>query len=261
MDIYTPLEEAKEEIWRRWNDQALKEKVTRFLGDIPVVFQAGPRACYDRNVISPNNEFIEFLSLSRTTHLKPLGFEYFADKFVSGNIDKYYLGIMPFHKGVNRKNQRIYQYKRIIDFNKFDGKSFKNITTLWGENLIDFHHRLISMKSLAIDKYDASLWLMLNGGNASDYYLKSLALFICHGILFDNYDEGEEEEFDRQVVFPAIKEITKLFHHKPLIIRLLPPGEAYDLWCYSYPGEIEQEVIRCLPESAVKESSGHHQEG
>jgi hypothetical protein len=247
MEIYTPLEEAKEEIWRRWNVQTLKEKVTKFLGDIPGVFQSGPRACYDRNIISPNNELIEFLSLSCTTHLKPLGFEYFADKFVSKNIDKYYLSIMPFHKGVNRKNQRMYQYRRIIDFNKFDGKSFKNITTLWGENLVDFHHRLISMKSLAIDQYDASSWYRLNGMKASNYYLKFLALFICHGILFENYDAGEEEEeFDKQVVFPAIEEITTIFHLKPLIIRLLPPKEAYDLWCYSYSGEIEKEVIRCL---------------
>ena len=246
MEIYTPLEEAKEKIWRRWNDQALKEQVTRFLGDIPVVFQAGPRACYDRNVISPNNEFIEFLSLSSTTHLKPLGFEYIADKFVSNNMDKYYLGIMPFLKGLNRKNQRIYQYRRIIDHNKFNGESFKNVATIWGENIVDFHHRLISIKLLAIDQYDASSWLMLNGKKASDYYLKFLALFICHGILFDNYDGGEEEEFDRQVVFPAIGEITKIFHLKPLIVQLLPTGEAYDLWCYSYSGEIEQEVLRCL---------------
>jgi hypothetical protein len=31
-DIYTPLEEAKEEIQRRWEDKELKKKVEEYLG-------------------------------------------------------------------------------------------------------------------------------------------------------------------------------------------------------------------------------------
>ena len=38
-EIYTSLEEAKEEVWKRWEDQKLKEKVVEFMGDIPPVLQ------------------------------------------------------------------------------------------------------------------------------------------------------------------------------------------------------------------------------
>jgi hypothetical protein len=35
-NFYTPLSEAKREIWRRWNDKALRKKVEEFLdGDVP----------------------------------------------------------------------------------------------------------------------------------------------------------------------------------------------------------------------------------
>ena len=36
MSIYTPLEEAKKEIWRRWNDKELRKKIDDFSkNDIP----------------------------------------------------------------------------------------------------------------------------------------------------------------------------------------------------------------------------------
>ena len=55
--IYTPLEEAKEEIWRRWNDKALRKKVEEFLGgDIPDLFKKKPCAVLARSVVSPNFE-------------------------------------------------------------------------------------------------------------------------------------------------------------------------------------------------------------
>jgi len=35
-EIYTPLSVAKKEIWKRWNDKALRKKVEDFLGgDLP----------------------------------------------------------------------------------------------------------------------------------------------------------------------------------------------------------------------------------
>lgn len=37
LGIYTPLSVAKEEIWKRWNDQELKKKVEDFLGIRDVV--------------------------------------------------------------------------------------------------------------------------------------------------------------------------------------------------------------------------------
>jgi hypothetical protein len=61
MDIYTPIEEAKEEIWRRWNDPALQKKVPDYLGSIPECFQREPRAVLFRNIASPDIEFHHFV--------------------------------------------------------------------------------------------------------------------------------------------------------------------------------------------------------
>ena len=42
--IYTSLEEAKEEVWRRWNDKELRAKVEESLGgDVPEVFRDEPK--------------------------------------------------------------------------------------------------------------------------------------------------------------------------------------------------------------------------
>ncbi|MCX6901895.1 MAG: hypothetical protein NTW03_00125 [Verrucomicrobia bacterium] len=41
-DLYTPLEEAKKEIWERWNNAALRQSVAELLGGIPEPFQKPP---------------------------------------------------------------------------------------------------------------------------------------------------------------------------------------------------------------------------
>jgi hypothetical protein len=42
--MYSTLEEAKEEIWRRWNDASLREKAAEFLGEVPEALRNGPCA-------------------------------------------------------------------------------------------------------------------------------------------------------------------------------------------------------------------------
>jgi hypothetical protein len=39
VDLYTTVEEAREEIWKRWNDENLRKEVEQFLGEIPEVFK------------------------------------------------------------------------------------------------------------------------------------------------------------------------------------------------------------------------------
>lgn len=83
MDIYTPIEEARKEIWRRWHDDALKKEIDQFLGDIPKALAEEPRAVLPRHVIGLDNELIRFLSLAKEVGLKPLGWEYQKDIFVA----------------------------------------------------------------------------------------------------------------------------------------------------------------------------------
>jgi hypothetical protein len=263
MDIYTPLEEAKEEIWRRWNDKVLREEVAQFLGDIPGVCHSKPRAYLFRNVASPNNECGKFLELARTINLKPIVGEYLDDKFVSMNSDKLSLARMAFFQGWNKNREAIIRHRCVIDCTAFDGISFKEIKTLWGEELIAFLRRLFLLNSLQIELFDISPWVRVNGSSIVNIYQQYLALFICHGVLFEEFITNEAEKvFYNTIVLPAFKKVRMIFGRKPIIVSLTNTRNLSTYkYCLCYPGEIEQEVIRCLSESAVKESSGHHHEG
>lgn len=70
MDIYTPIEEARKEIWRRWHDDALKKEIDRYPGDTPKILTAEPRAVLPRHVIGLDSELIRFLSLAKEVGLK-----------------------------------------------------------------------------------------------------------------------------------------------------------------------------------------------
>lgn len=248
MNIYTPLEEAKEEIWRRWNDTVLRKKVSEYIGEVPAVFQDEPRAVLDRNIISPNYEISHFMGIVKQVSLKPLGWEYQEDKFCSKNPDKLGLAKMPFFHKRNKKGEAIYSYRTIVDCTYADGKQFSRIKTLWGEKFTDFHHRLLTLHAQEIEFADGSKWYSSNGRCASKYYLYFLALFICYGILFENFviNEGEEERFSRAVVIPAFEQVATHFAVKPLIVQLLPSDKASDQYWRCYPDNIREEVERCL---------------
>lgn len=87
-DIYTSIEDAKEEIWRRWNDNALRQEVESFLGEVPSVLKNEPKAVLFRHLMTPNYECIHFFDLARGLKLKPLGWEYLEDIFLTINKDK-----------------------------------------------------------------------------------------------------------------------------------------------------------------------------
>ncbi len=98
-----------------------------------------------------------------------------------------------------------------------------------------------------IEVFDATDWYRRNGNKSLSHYKPFLALFICHGVLFENFlTEGKERDFTFNVVLPAFKTVEQLFGMKPLIVRLLPrESEADKKWMW-YPGHLEKEVLRCL---------------
>lgn len=248
MDIYTPIEAAKEEIWRRWTDASLRERVKEYLnGDIPAVFQVEPMGVLDRNIISPDIEFSSFLELSSIAKIKPLGCEYLEDKFCSCNTDKLGLTKLAFFQGKNKKGEVILSYRTVVDCGHYDGKQFSDIKTLWGEDLVTFHHRILALKGPKINIFDLSSWYKSHGKSAAGYYRNFLALFVCNGILFENFvTDDSESEFADRVVIPAVRELEIKFGLKPLVVPLAPPDEASDKYWWCYPAQIEEEVLNCL---------------
>jgi len=241
-EIYTPLEEAKEEIWRRWNDKGLQDKVEKYIEEVPEIFKKEPRSVLVRNITTPNMDFFHFLNVAGQVNLKPLCHEYLEDKFVTINHDKFALCKMPFQCRDKNGKTRI-NYRRIINFDKAENKKFSEIKTSWGENIIDFHHRIVRLYAPEVDIFDLSSWYKCNGKKASEYYQYFLAFFICNGILFENFvTDKHEAKFACEVVYPSFKKVEKLFGLKPLIVPLIPEDRITDIYWWCYPDCIRKEI-------------------
>lgn len=239
-NCYTTLDDAVFEIRNRWNDTAIKKKVEEYLkNDIPEVFLDEPRAVLFRNIASPDFEMLCFLELSKKSGLKPLILEYLDDKFSTRNADKLCLVKMAIFEKKNSKGESIVCYKKIIDIKANDNKRFGEIETVGKKNLIDFHHDLVNkIVPGGVDIFDMSEWISRNGKNAVEYYKQFLALFICHGILFENFVTDESEAgFAKRAVSPAIENAKTAFSTNPLISQLA--SNPNDIYWWSYPNEIK----------------------
>ena len=241
-EIYTPLSVAKDEVWKRWNDEGLKGRVLEFLGEEPPsIFRGQPKAFMARHLASPNNEFVRFVDLSKMMGLQPVCLEYLDDKFRAENEDKYYLGKLTFHGGVGRKLGERISTKKAIDFNCAEGACLRNIKTTWDENFIDFHHRLLAdfLKDDAGVISDQSEWVYNNGKNPKLFYKKFLAFFICFGVLFEDYLENKnEKKFTKEIVLPSFKNINDKLGVKPLIVRMFPLENDNTLFARFYSESI-----------------------
>lgn len=248
-DMYTPLSEAKEEIWRRWNDKALREKVEGLLdGRVPDILESCPRAVLSRQVMSPNFESIHYLQRADEVGLEPVFFEYRHDTFVAKNIDKYYLCRLSFYDGDDRydtKRENHVTKRKVIDFDKAEGRGLHELTTLWGDNLVDFHHEIaeqVDRKRFA-NRFDCSDWFNREGDSAKRYYVQYLSLFLCFGVLFENYLLDERQlGFTRDVIIPNFRKTSECFGFKPLIVHLGPDGEEEDLFWKYYPESVKGKI-------------------
>lgn len=247
MDIYTTIEAAREEVWKRWNDVALRKEIEAFVGDIPEPLRNEPRAWLDRYIATPDNEFFHFLELAENVKLKPIAIESLDDRFYRKNVDKMCLAEMKFldKKNGNDAARRI----KIIDCGKHHMKRFNEINTHWEESFVDFHHRLFDLHAENVQRFDISEWRYRKGPIAKDYYSGLLALFVCHGIIFEDFVTNEgEERFSRNVVFPAFEEITNRFGVRPLIVHIYTEEELSQEYSWCYPEFIEREGLKYVPE-------------
>jgi hypothetical protein len=243
--IYWSIEDAKEEIWKRWNSVELRKKVESYLrGDIPsALLKEGPRAVISRHVMSPNFELLNFLDTTRKKGLAPVGFEYLEDKFVTKNEDKYYLGKMFFYQGLGKNGGEKTSSIKVVDFDFIDGKKISEIQTTTGKSFIEFHHSLLTKVLDAHSRVDMSEYYKRHGGQAKLYYRYILSLFVCHGVLFENFLlNGFYKDLTEHVLLPTYKEIFQLFGVKPIIVRLVPENSEEDIHWRHYPEEYQESV-------------------
>jgi hypothetical protein len=239
--IYTSLSEAKEILKERQKDKKLIEKIEKLLnGNIPEPLKKlGNHGVHFRQIATPNHDSRWFIELTKDHGLETNFFEYHDDIFTANNDFKYSLAQLRLHKEKNSKNGSNLEEKiTIVDFNKFNGKKFKNIKTLWAEPLVDFHNNLFEVCGYSKGEfcfYDASKWFKENGGKAVDYYTNMILIFMCHGILFENFLlKGSEGEFTKNIFLPAFNKAVLLSGVKPLIVPIPPMDNEEDSHWISY---------------------------
>lgn len=245
-DFYTPLLVAKEEIERRWNDQNLKSQVELFFGDLLLdQFKNKPRAVFSRSLTTPNFELRQFLKLVDVIKLEPLFLEY-PSKFVAKNFEKYHLCRLKFKSKESLKNNN--SALKIINFNKTEGRLLNQIKTNNNKNLANFHHQLLNLKypQLTKEVFDFTGWFDSTRYKTKFYYLYFLALFVCHGVLFDNFlwNDRYEAEFVSSKVLPSFRRIKELFGVTPLIVSLLPSESEKDVEWHWYDEDYYDEFLK-----------------
>ena len=248
--VYTPLDEAIVELVKRSKDKSIKSI------DNPMAhMKAELKAIIFRHIATPNYEIRRFIGLvDGTSVLKPVVLEYLDDKFTNINEWKHSLGKLSFYKGRDSKGGFKTESKSIIDFNKSNGKSISSLKTLWGQSLVDFHHEKFKAVYPKHNKntFDMSDWLNKNGHSAKNYYISFLKIFIKHGILFEDFLlNGQELEFTKKIILPALLKIRKETGLKPLIVSLESAEIDNNKFWLSHPFEDKIEVMKKLKSKKV----------
>jgi hypothetical protein len=245
-NLLTPLDEAVAELERRRTDKALIARVEAYLEqDIPEHFSGEPILYLARHVAAANFETLRFLHLVEAISMPAVIGQDLEDRFVPKNQLKKALGKLPISTGISMKDGQCherYEYVNIIDFSRTDGKKFSEIETLWGESLSDFHAGLFKeLANHTVQIVDESAWInRTHRGNLLAHYKKFLALFIVHGILFEDYalEDKEEARFIEGVLRPAFRFVEREFGCRPLIAQLTPTSVESPTFWISYPKRV-----------------------
>ena len=238
-DIYTPIGEAREEIKRRWNDLVLKKKVEEFLGYdyLPDYFFQQPHAISIEDVATPNLYCWTFIARAHKAGLEPLHFEYLDDIFVTTNHDKASIAKMHFYHGLDDHGNMIGSVHRVINLDgSEEKKKIRDIKTLTGDSLADFHHKLLLKNFPDAKIFDGTEWFKSKGGNARNYYTYVLAMAVCHGVLFENFlNYDYEAKLVSDILMPAFEEVERMFGYRPLIVSVAPTHEHLAKQWLAYP--------------------------
>lgn len=242
--VYSDLKTIQSELEKRKNDAKLAKRLDDFWAENRPHFIdcSSQYAFFSRPVATPNIETMCFVDNAKNFLLTPLIVEY-PDKFVSKNNEKRFLGKLAIlNASDNPLKSPHYTYKRIVDFNAWDGKQIADVRTIDSQSLIEFHHNLFNARfpELRHSVIDFSDWFKLVRSKYHLYYLGYLSLFIRNGVLFENFLFGNSDEntFVQDKVLPSIIEIEHLFGVKPLIYPILPIQEERDVRWLAYKNSV-----------------------
>lgn len=246
-NIYFSLDEARAELARRWHNRELRSAVEAELaGQMLAEFCSRPRAVIFRQLLSPDNGCRFFSQAAQYVGAAPFATEFLGDIFTRNNPEK---------QGWGRLRATVGKRRALIDLVSFTANNKKKISevvTRVGEGLADFHHRLLALGGIQIERRDLSQWLH-GFGKPVDYYSPYLLHFVAHGVLFENFQiEADEREnvFTQTVILPNLRKIEERFGLRSLVVRLYPENQTddEDFYWWSYPPALNDYIVRYAKE-------------
>lgn len=249
--VYTPLQEAIAQLKERERDPALTAYVqSKLYQGLPDVLKDKKSLILFRHVATPNYEISRFLAVADVfSKFNTVILEYLDDKFADRNENKYFLGKMRFHKGLNKDGNPIFDHSMLINFNESNNKPISSILTKWGQRLVDFHHGMFKKRFPMFEDihHDISPWINAHGTTAKEFYKAFLSLCLKDAILFENFlTNAKEGSFTKAVVLPAIREIEEESGYRPLVVNLEPTSIEEDHFWLSYPHTLKTHVSEKL---------------
>jgi hypothetical protein len=251
--VSSPID-AVAELNRRRQNPEFTTKVLEYLGDdVPDYMKGEPVLCLSRYVATPNFETLRFLSSTEPLGLPVVITEDLRDKFVPSNKVKRALCKMPVCHRISQKEGVVheqFQYVSVVHFNTSAGKKFRDITTTWGESLHSMHVRILKpyLRPHASVHSDTA-WVDRNArGNLLEHYKRYLALFLVHGVLFEDYimSDEDDKEFVETVVRPASDFLFSTFGVRPLIAELVPSSVESSTFWIAYPREVQEQLQKVV---------------
>lgn len=237
--VYTPLSKAIRLLDERRKNPEIVAKVEKLLKvKVPEIFKNNKCGIIARQLATPNNESRIFIYSAKENGLQPVFLEYFDDKLTSNNLYKLSLGQLSVQNKIETENNEAVEKIDIVDFKKYDGKKIKDVKTLWGESLIEFHKKLFDAYNLKdISFFEETSWYKKRNEKPGEFYDNFFLIVTCFGILFENFlTFNGEGLFTKDVVLPAIKKATDLTGLKPLIVTIEPTStETDEFWYYHLP--------------------------
>lgn len=246
-DIYYSLDEARAELAKRWRNLELRAAVETELGELFwSEYRNKPHAHLGGQLLSPSNGFVFFVHAAHYVGAVPYAGEFLGDRFTHNNEEKRGLGRL---RAISDGRKLLVD---IISFNSSNGKKISEVVTHTGEKLVDFHHRLLDIYGLPLDRRDVTDWYRAIGRPA-DYYYPYLLHFVAHGVVFENFQTDSDERenlFTQAVVLPALRKVKERFGLKPLVVRLYPEEQTEDedfyWWCY--PPRVNDYIVNYAKE-------------
>jgi hypothetical protein len=242
--IHISLDEAREELKKRWNNLELRKAVEEELGEnfIPL-FKDRPRAFLSRFLTSPDNGFMLFCQSAHYLNASPISMELQGDIFVHFNEEK---------KGLGRLRVTLEDGAKvtvdIMDFHANEKNIISEVKIKTGEKLSDFHHNLLKISKYNPEIWDKTAWVG-RIGKPVDWYYPFFLHTIAHGVIFENVEAYDNDEsgiiFTRDITTPAIQKIESKFGLRPLVVRTYPQDQAEeeDFYWWSYPKNINNYII------------------